>query len=147
MKSTLNKIFTWSMVAFIVISVAILVWGFSVGFEYKDNLPVDVLLALGYIMIGLALAAVIVVGLIVGAMNNPKSLIKTGIVLVGVALIALVAYFIAPGSPAVGTDIESTASTLKLTDTILYLTYFAGIVAILSIVAGEIRLAISNRKA
>lgn len=147
MKSTLNKIFTWSMVAFIVISVAILVWGFAVGFEYKDNLPVDVLLAWGYIMIGLALAAVIVVGLIVGAMNNPKTLLKTGIVLAGVAVIALVAYLIAPGSPAVGTDIESTASTLKLTDTILYLTYFAGIVAILSIVAGEIRLAISNRKA
>ncbi len=147
MKSTLNKIFTWSMVAFIVISVAILVWGFSVGFEYKDNLPVDVLLAWGYIMIGIALAAVIVVGLIVGAINNPKSLIKTGIVLVGVALIALLAYLIAPGTPAIGTDIESDASTLKLTDTILYLTYFAGIVAILSIVAGEIRLAISNRKA
>lgn len=147
MKSTLNKIFTWSMVAFIVISVAILVWGFAVGFEYKDNLPVDVLLAWGYIMIGIALAAVIVVGLIVGAMNNPKSLIKTGIVLVGVALIALLAYLIAPGTPAIGTDIESDASTLKLTDTILYLTYFAGIVAILSIVAGEIRLAISNRKA
>ncbi len=147
MKSTLNKIFTWSMIAFIVISVAILVWGFAVGFEYKDNLPVDVLLAWGYIMIGLALAAVIVVGLIVGAMNNPKTLLKTGIVLAGVAVIALVAYLIAPGSPAVGTDIESTASTLKLTDTILYLTYFAGIVAILSIVAGEIRLAISNRKA
>lgn len=147
MKSTLNKIFTWSMVAFIVISVAILVWGFAVGFEYKDNLPVDVLLAWGYIMIGIALAAVIVVGLIVGAINNPKSLIKTGIVLVGVALIALLAYLIAPGTPAIGTDIESDASTLKLTDTILYLTYFAGIVAILSIVAGEIRLAISNRKA
>ena len=147
MKSTLNKIFTWSMIAFIVISVAILVWGFAVGFEFKDNLPVDVLLAWGYIMLGLALAAVIVVGIIVSAMNNPKSLVKTGIVLVGVALIAFIAYLIAPGSPAIGTDIESDASTLKLTDTILYLTYFAGIVAILSIVAGEIRLAISNRKA
>ena len=143
----LNKIFTWSMVAVIVISVAILVWGFAVGFDFKDDLPVDVLLGWGYTILGLGVASVVVVGVAVSAVNNPKSLVKTGIVLVGIALIALIAYLIAPGKPAVGTDIESTAATLKLTDTILYLTYFAGIVAILSIVAGEIRLAISNKKA
>ena len=135
------------MIGIIVISAVILVWGFAVGFDYKENLPVDVLLAWGYIILGLAVASVVIVGIAVSAKNNPKSLVKTGIVLAGIALIALIAYLIAPGKPAVGTDIESTASTLKLTDTILYLTYFAGIVAILSIIAGEIRLAISNKKA
>ena len=41
---------------------------------------------------------------------------------------------------------QPNASTLKLTDTILYLTYFAGILAVLAIIAGEIRLAITNKK-
>ena len=143
----LNKIFTWSMIGIIVISAIILVWGFSVGFDYKEDLPVDILLGWGYIILGLAVASVVIVGLVVSAKNNPKSLIKVGIVLAGIVLIALIAWLIAPGNPAIGTDIESTHATLKLTDTILYLTYFAGIVAILSIIAGEIRLAISNKKA
>jgi hypothetical protein len=41
---------------------------------------------------------------------------------------------------------QPSAPMLKLTDTILYLTYFAGIVAVLAIVVGEIRLAITNKK-
>ena len=35
---------------------------------------------------------------------------------------------------------------LKFTDTILSLTYFAGAAAIIAIIVGEIRLAITNKK-
>ena len=92
------------------------------------------------------LAAVVIVGLVVGAINDPKSLVKLGLGLVAVAAVCFIAYLIAPGAPAMGMLEQPSAATLKLTDTILYLTYFAGIVAVLSIVVGEIRLAITNKK-
>ena len=143
----LNKIFKWTMIALIVISVVLLAWGFMVGFNYKDNLPVDVLLTWAYIMVGIAILAVIGVGLAIGLVNNPKGVVKLGIGLAAIAVICLVAYLIAPGAPALGMLQQPDAATLKLTDTILYLTYFAGILAIVAIIAGEIRLAISNKKA
>lgn len=131
------------MVLLIVVSVVLLVLGFAAGWKEGN---VDTLLTWTYIMVGLALAAVIVVGLIIGAMNDPKSLVKLGIGLVVVAAVCFAAYLIAPGAPAMGMLQQPSEATLKLTDTILYLTYFAGIVAVMAIVVGEIRLAITNKK-
>ena len=134
------------MVLLILVSVGILVWGFAAGWNAKADLPVDVLLGWGYLMVGLALAAVILVGLVIGLINNPASIVKICIGIVVIAAICFVAYTIAPGAPAMGMLEQPEASTLKLTDTILYLTYFAGIAAVLSIVVGEIRLALTNKK-
>jgi phosphoglycerol transferase MdoB-like AlkP superfamily enzyme len=138
-----NKIFKWAMVILIVVSVVLLVLGFTGGWKEGN---VDTLLGWTYCMVGLALAAVVIVGLVVGAINDPKSLVKLGLGLVAVAAVCFIAYLIAPGAPAMGMLEQPSAATLKLTDTILYLTYFAGIVAVLSIVVGEIRLAITNKK-
>lgn len=133
------------MVLLIVVSVVLLVMGFAAGWKEGN---VDTLLGWTYCMVGLALAAVIIVGLIVGAANDPKSLVKLGLGLVVVAVVCFVAYLIAPGSPAMNlTSMDQpSAATLKLTDTILYLTYFAGILAVVAIIVGEIRLAITNKK-
>ena len=143
-----NKIFKWAMVLLIIVSVALLVWGFATGWDKGNVATVDALLGWTYIMVGLAVAAVVIVGLVIGTINNPKSLIKIGIGLVAVAVVCFIAYLIAPGDPALNltTMDQPSDSMLKLTDTILYLTYFAGIVAVLSIVVGEIRLAITNKK-
>ena len=138
-----NKIFKWAMVILIVVSVVLLVLGFTGGWKEGN---VDTLLGWTYCMVGLALAAVVIVGLVVGAINDPKSLVKLGLGLVAVAAVCFIAYLIAPGAPAMGMLEQPSEATLKLTDTILYLTYFAGIVAVLSIVVGEIRLAITNKK-
>ena len=140
-----NKIFKWAMVLLIVVSVVLLVMGFAAGWKEGN---VDTLLGWTYIMVGLAIAAVVIVGLVIGTINNPKSLVKIGIGLVAVAIVCFIAYLIAPGDPALNltTMDQPSDSMLKLTDTILYLTYFAGIVAVLSIVVGEIRLAITNKK-
>ena len=138
-----NKIFKWAMVLLIVVSVVLLVMGFAAGWKEGN---VDTLLGWTYCMVGLAIAAVVIVGLVIGAINDPKSLVRLGLGLVAVAAVCFVAYLIAPGAPAMGMLEQPSAGTLKLTDTILYLTYFAGIVAVLSIVVGEIRLAITNKK-
>ena len=144
----LNKIFKWGMVVLILISVAILVWGFSAGFANGDEaLPAtNVLLTWAAIMIGIALFCWIVIGLIVSVKNDPKSIVKMGIVLVGIAVVCLIAYLLAKGDPVPGAAVTSTPGELKLTDTILNLTLIAGVGAIAAIIVGEIRLAIANKK-
>ena len=140
----LNKIFKWGMVALILVSVALLIWGFTQGF---GGSAVDVLLYWTYAMVGLALFSWVVIGLIVGAKNDPKSLVKIGIVILGVAALCLIAFVLAKGDPAVGyTGPAVSAGTLKLTDSILNLIYIVGGAAILSIIVGEVRMTIASKK-
>ena len=73
-------------------------------------------------------------------------LVKLGIGLVAVVVVCLLAYLLAAGKPAMGMQVQPDAATLKLTDTILNLTYFVGILAVLAIIVGEVRLAIVNKK-
>ena len=146
----LNKIFKWGMVVLILISIALLVWGFVSGFETSTHEvlpPTNALLTWAGIMIGIALFCWIVVGLIVSIMNDPKSLVKMGIALVAIAALCLVAFLLAKGNPVPGyTGKEIPAGQLKLTDTILILTAITGVGAICAIIVGEIRLAIANKK-
>jgi hypothetical protein len=138
-----ERYFSILMWALIVVSIAILVWGFSVDFTQA---AVDTLLRWAYVMVGIALFSVIVIGIIVAAGDNPKGLIKGAIGVVGIAAIVCVVYFLSSGSPAVGLTVDQPeAGTLKLTDTVLNLTYLAGTLAVLAIVAGEIASAIRNK--
>ena len=133
----------------IIISVAILVWGWVKGYPAQvadDNGTVDPLLFWAYIMIGIALFCILIVGLFLAIKNNPKVLVKYGLVLVGIAALCFVCYLLAMGAPAVGlTTDQPSAGTLKLTDTILNLTYVTGAAAIVSILIGEIVMAIRNK--
>ena len=142
----LNKFFKWLLLVLILASVGLLVWGFVVGFASNDGRAVEVLLYWAYFMVGLGLVSWVLIGGIVMAKNNPKSLIKLGVGLVVIAAICFVAYLLAPANPAFGREGMDGFGKLKLTDTILNLTYFAGALAIVSIVVGEVRLAITNRK-
>lgn len=130
----------------IVISVALLVWGFAVGFESNGGQAVDVLFYWAYIMIAIAAFAVIVLGLVIGFKNNPKSIVKLLLGLVAVAAVCFVVYLISPGKPAMGMLDQPSQSTLRLTDTILNLTYIAGGLAIVAIIVGEVVMSIRNKK-
>ena len=140
-----SKIFKWLLWILILVSVAVLLWGFSVGFEANDAKATDVLLRWGYIRVGLALAAVIVVGIVISAMNNPKSLFKMLIGLVAIAAVCFVVYLVSPGDPALGVIDQPSTSVLKLTDTIMNLTYLAGGLAIVAIIFGEIMSAVRSK--
>jgi len=142
-----SKIFKLAMWVLLAISVAILVIGFVVGFEKNDNALVNVLFYWTYAMLAIALLAVVVFGAWIGFKNNGvKMLKKIGIILAGIAVVCAIAYLLAPGKPAVGMLDQPSDSTLKLTDTILNLTYICGAGAILSILVGEIVLAVRNKK-
>ena len=143
-----SKLFKIVMLALVVISIVLLVWGFLAGFEANDGRAVEVLLWWAYIILGIAVAAVVIFGLIISAKNDPKSLVRLGIGLLAIAAICFVAYLFAPGKmPLQWTNAKvPTASELKLTDTILNLTYFTGALAIISIIEGEIVMAIRSKK-
>ena len=135
------------MLALIAVSVILLVLGFVKGFEANDGRGVENLLRWAYLMIGLAVFAAVIVSAVIGFINNPKSIIKLLIGLVAVAAVCFVVYLVSKGNPAVGLTVDQpSASTLKLTDTILNLTYLVGGVAIASIIIGEVISAIRNKK-
>ena len=132
------------MLGLILVSVVILIAGFAGG--WKEG-SVNLLLNWAYVMVGIAVCSVVVIGLIVGIKNDPKSLTKLGLGLVAAAVLCLIAYLFASGKPAIGiTGMEPSAGELKLTDTILNLAYITGALAIVSIIAGEIRMALSDKK-
>ena len=139
------KIVLWVLM---ILSICVLVWGSIKGFEANDGAATNVLLYWAYIVLGIALASVICIGLYVTAVTNPKGLIKIGIAVVAAAVLFGVCYLLASGAPAVGYSGAKlpTATELKMTDTILNLAYLVGGAAILSIVVSEVFMTIRNKK-
>ena len=134
-----EKIIKWVLVALFIIGVFFSIYGFIAGFETNGNAPVDMLLYCTYAFAAIAIIAVLFGVIVIGGMNNPKSLLKIGIGLVAIAAIVAVAYVLAPGTPAVGYLGEPVSDgTLKLTDTILNLTYLTFGAAIVSLIVGWI---------
>ena len=139
------KIVLWVL---LILSICVLVWGSIKGFEANDGAATNLLLYWAYIVLGIALASVICLGLYITATTNPKGLIKIGIAALGAAVLFGICYLLASGAPAVGYTGPKlpTASELKMTDTILNMAYIVGGAAILSIIVGEVLMTIRNKK-
>ena len=134
-----DKIIKWVLVALFVVGVVLSFLGFAVGFEKAGNAPVDVMLYCAYAYALVAILAVVFGVVVIGGINDPKSLIKLGIGIVAIAAIVLCAWLLAPGTPAVGYLGEPVSDgTLKLTDTILNLTYLLFGGSIVALIAGWI---------
>ena len=134
-----DKIIKWFLLALFIIGAALSFYGFVVGFDSNNNAPVDNMLYCAYIYAGIAIAAVVLGVVVIGGINNPKTLLKLFIGLVVVAAVIAGAYFLAPGTPAVGYLGEPVSDmTLKLTDTMLNLTYLLCGGAVLSLIVGAI---------
>ena len=132
-----EKIIKWVLVALFIVGVVFSFYGFAVGFESNGNAPVDNILYCAYAFAAVAIAAVLFGVLVIGGINNPKSLLKLLLGVVAIAAVVAVAYVLAPGTPAVGylgTPVSD--GTLKLTDTILNLTYLLFGGAVLALVVG-----------
>ena len=134
-----DKIIKWVLVFLFIAGVATSFFGFAVGFEKNGNAPVDVLLYCAYAYALITLLAVVFGVVVIGGINNPKSLLKLGLGLVAIAVIVAGAYFLAPGTPAIGYLGDPVSDgALKLTDTILNLTYLLMGASIVALVAGWI---------
>ena len=134
-----EKILKWILAVLFVVGVVFSFYGFGVGFESNGNAPVDNILYCAYAFAGVTVLAVLFGVVVIGGMNNPKSLLKLLAGVVVIAAIVAVAYVLAPGTPAVGYLGDPVSDgTLKLTDTVLNLTYLLFGAAILSLVVGWI---------
>ena len=134
-----EKIVKWVLAALFAVGVVFSFYGFAVGFETNGNAPVDNMLYCAYAFALVTILAVLFGVVVIGGMNNPKSLLKLLIGLVVGGAVIAVAYVLAPGTPAIGYLGEPVSDgTLKLVDTVLNLTYFFFGGALLTLVAGWI---------
>ena len=143
------KIVKWISLALLIISVGLSVWAFTRFGGSGKEAAVETMLYWAYAMLILALIAVLCIGLYVAVKTDPKSLVRIGIALAGAAVLCLVAYLLASGNQPLGFTgtKQPTAGELKLTDTVLNLTYILGAGAVVAIIAGEIISGILNKKA
>ena len=145
------KIFRWVSWALLLISAGLTVWAFTrfnVGQDAEAS-AVEVMLDWTYVMIVIALIAVVVIGVFITAKTSPKSLVSLCIVLAGAVVLCLVAYLLAPGTPAIGFNgtTPPTTAELKLTDTVLNLAYILCGATIVAIIVGECWSYIRSKKA
>ena len=134
-----EKIIKWVLAVLFVVGIVFSFYGFAVGFESNGNAPVDNILYCAYAFAAITILAVLFGVVVIGGMNNPKSLLKLLLGIVAIVAVVAVAYVLAPGTPAVGYLGDPVSDgTLKLVDTVLNLTYLLFGAAILSLVVGWI---------
>ena len=134
------KIMLWVLM---IVSAGITAWGYAVGFS---DASVNTLFYWAYVLMVVGVAAALLFGVAISAINNPKNLIKMGIELVAVVIVVGAVYFLSSGAPAQGyIGPEVSQMTLKLTDTVLNLTYILCALTVLAIIGGGIYNAIRNK--
>ena len=136
----LSKLIGWVLG---ILGIVLGIWCLTKG-EASNEGPVNLLLRYSYFLLIAAIVILLGLALIQAARNNPKSLLRAILVIVGIAALVAVAYALASGDPIVSLKSQPSASTLKLTDTIMVLVYILGGAAILSIIFGVIRNAINK---
>lgn len=131
----MNKIIKWITWALMIVGVVLTILVFA---QSGSDLSVNLLLYWAYAMVALAIAS-IVYGIVRDSIVNPKNIKKIGIVIVGAVVLVGLAYVFAPGTPAVGyVGAPVSDGALKLTDTVLNLTYFSVAAAILAVIAAAV---------
>lgn len=95
----------------------------------------------------LAIAIIASVGLpIINMIGNPKAMKKSLITLAIVVVVCGLAYVLAPGTAVpVSASVTATPADFKMTDTLLYITYFLTGMAIIAIIVGGIVNIVRNR--
>ncbi len=106
------------------------------GWEYFVWLRTDIILIWAYLLVLLALLSAIIFPMIAVA-SNPKSLLRLGLVLAATAIIVVISYLMSDDTPMeiigyTGTG-NSDPGTLKMIDTVLFITYMLFGLALASI--------------
>ncbi len=111
----------------------------------NEGSSVDLLLRYTYFLFFAAVVIWIGLAIFIAGRNNPKNLLKAAGVVVGIAVLVVLAYVLSAGAPALNVKTQPTPQWLKLTDTMLLLTYVLGGGAIIAIIVGAVRDAINNK--
>ena len=111
----------------------------------NEGSSVDLLLRYTYFLFFAAVVIWIGLAIFIAGRNNPKNLLKAAGVVVGIAVLVVLAYVLSAGAPALNVKTQPTPQWLKLTDTMLLLTYVLGGADIIAIIVGAVRDAINNK--
>ena len=111
----------------------------------NEGSSVDLLLRYTYFLFFAAVVIWIGLAIFIAGRNNPKNLRKAAGGVGGVAALVVLAYVLSAGAPALNVKTQPTPQWLKLTDTMLLLTYVLGGAAIIAIIVGAVRDAINNK--
>ena len=111
----------------------------------NEGSSVDLLLRYTYFLFFAAVVIWIGLAIFIAGRNNPKNLLKAAGVVIGIAVLVVLAYVLSAGAPALNVKTQPTPQWLKLTDTMLLLTYVLGGAAIIAIIVGAVRDAINNK--
>lgn len=111
----------------------------------NEGSSVDLLLRYTYFLFFAAVVIWIGLAIFIAGRNNPKNLLKAAGVVVGVTALVVLAYVLSAGASALNVKTQPTPQWLKLTDTMLLLTYVLGGAAIIAIIVGAVRDAINNK--
>lgn len=111
----------------------------------NEGSSVDLLLRYTYFLFFAAVVIWIGLAIFIAGRNNPKNLLQAAGVVVGIAVLVVLAYVLSAGAPALNVKTQPTPQWLKLTDTMLLLTYVLGGAAIIAIIVGAVRDAINNK--
>ena len=132
-----DRIIKWLLAILFVVGIVFSFYGFVVGFDTNGNAAVDNILYCAYAFAAITILTVLIGVVVIGGMNNPKSLLKLLIGIIAIGAVVAVAYVLAPGTPAVGyIGPEVPAGTLKLTDTVLNLTYLLFGASVVALIIG-----------
>ncbi len=108
----------------------------TVLFFLDNKGMLDTFLGYAYILLGFAILSAVGLPLI-NMLKNPKGLKSMLKNLLVIVVVVVLAYLLASGDPLKTTlETEPTASTLKLTDTGLIITYFLFAASVIAIVGG-----------
>ena len=106
---------------------------------------IDLLLRYTYVLLIAAVVIWVGLAIFIAGKNNPKNLLKAAVVVVIVAALVFLAYTLSSGAPAVNVKTQPSQLCLKMTDTMLLLTYILGGAAIVAVLFGAVRDAINNK--
>jgi len=128
--------------SYILLGLAVVI---TIAFFTNKEGMIDTFLGYAYLLFGVAL--VLALGLpLLQMISNPKSLKKVLYSLILVVVVVGIAYTLASGDPLATTlDKEPTASTLKITDTGLIITYLLFAASVTAIIAGAVINMVKNR--
>jgi Ca2+/Na+ antiporter len=108
----------------------------TILFFLDDKGMLDTFLGYAYILLGFAIISAVGLPLL-NMLKNPKGLKSMLKNLLVIVVVVVLAYLLASGDPLKTTlETEPTASTLKLTDTGLIITYFLFAASVIAIVGG-----------
>ncbi len=99
----------------------------------------DVLLIWAYVLTFAAIILIIVLS-IINMIGNKRSIKRTGFTLILAVVLVVVSYLLASGDPvAVNLAVPPTEGQLKMTDTLLNMSYILVVVAFVALIWGSVR--------